>query len=238
LLWRNQRFEIIIIHYNVKGGNWWDKTHTQKATASNGGPIILAARLFKETGDHTYLTYANKVFDFWWHNMVERSGHVCDHISTVGTKQCSWKFTYNEGLMIGAATELFEVTKNLTYLAKAQDIMKFMLSNEVVSTSYGNILSDGKSCSSDCDEFKGIGFRYLAQFQLASKSTMVVDFLKSNVESIWNNDRRAADSSFGVLWEGPAPLNGATIAQGQQNSVAMALNIYATISTMNATSVT
>jgi predicted alpha-1,6-mannanase (GH76 family) len=43
------------------------------------------------------------------------SFQVCDHINPDGTKVW-WKFTYNEGLMIGASVELNEATGAAMYL--------------------------------------------------------------------------------------------------------------------------
>jgi predicted alpha-1,6-mannanase (GH76 family) len=74
-----------------KGGIWWDKSHTSKATASNGGPVILSSMLYKITLDSSYLDFAKKVFTFWNDNMViQNSGHVCDHIQSDGTTNCDW----------------------------------------------------------------------------------------------------------------------------------------------------
>ncbi len=46
------------------GGIWWNRTHTQKATASNAGPVIAGARLTARTGDAAHLAFARKVYDF------------------------------------------------------------------------------------------------------------------------------------------------------------------------------
>ena len=45
----------------VKGGVWWDTQHTQKATASNFGPVITAVQLFQRTNNNTYLAFAKQV---------------------------------------------------------------------------------------------------------------------------------------------------------------------------------
>jgi predicted alpha-1,6-mannanase (GH76 family) len=92
------------------------------------------------------------------------TGQVCDGISANGIKNCL-KFTYNEGLMIGACVSLFQVTSDTEFLKKAQFILEFMMKEEVApSENYGNVLSDDKSrvCTGDCMEFKGIAFRYLS----------------------------------------------------------------------------
>ncbi len=42
-------------------------------------------------------TYIEKVFEYWWGEMVNQTtGHVCDNIAANGNKNCVWTFTYNE----------------------------------------------------------------------------------------------------------------------------------------------
>jgi predicted alpha-1,6-mannanase (GH76 family) len=133
---------------STRGGVWWDKAHTQKATASNAGAALAGARLYRRTGDASYLTFAKQVYSYWYSNIVNPATYqVCDHINPDGAKVW-WRFTYNEGLMIGAAVELYEATGTATYLTNAQNIAGFMIGNEVASTSYGNVLFDGMN--NDC----------------------------------------------------------------------------------------
>ena len=46
--------------------------------------------------------------------MVSSSFEIADHFGTDGSKFW-WKFTYNSGLMVGAAVELFKATKDTKY---------------------------------------------------------------------------------------------------------------------------
>jgi hypothetical protein len=80
-----------------KGGIWWNKAHTQKATASNAGVVILAARLYEHTQLPTDLDFAKQVYAYWFENMVDPSSYqVTDHINPDGTK-VFWKFTTTKG---------------------------------------------------------------------------------------------------------------------------------------------
>ena len=147
------------------GGVWWDKAHTQKATAANGGAALAGARLYQRTGNATYLSFAQQVYSYWYANMVNAStGQVCDHINLDGTK-VYWRFTYNEGLMIGASVELYLATAASSYLVNANRIAGYLINNEVASTIYGPVLYDGDNsgCGGDCHEFKGPAFRYLSR---------------------------------------------------------------------------
>ena len=84
------------------GGIWWSRQHTQKATASNAGPVICGVRLAARTGDTAHLAFARKVYDFWFKTMVDPNTHaLADHINADGTI-ARGRLTYNEGLMVGA----------------------------------------------------------------------------------------------------------------------------------------
>jgi|GEM_PF-1181622 len=211
----------------VKGGLWWNKPHTQKATASNAGAVISGIRLYQRTGLVSYRNFAKKVYDFWWDNMVDKTTYqVADHIDPDGTKVW-WKFTYNEGLMIGASLELSRAYRNPSYLTKAHNIAGFMINNETKPTSYGNVLSDGNAaqCGGDCHQFKGPGYRYLMQLYLHDKSkTAYYNVLKASVDALWNL-ARTSDHSVGVDWTGPTtagPFNDQT-----QNAAAQAMSLFA-----------
>jgi predicted alpha-1,6-mannanase (GH76 family) len=213
---------------DVRGGIWWDTAHTQKATASNAGPVILASRLYDLTKDVTYLNFAKKVWVYWYETMVSFKNYsVCDHIeSPSGNKQCSWSFTYNEGLMVGASISLYTVTKLELFKSAANKIANYSQVEQIIHAKYGNVLFDGYSCNGDCDEFKGIAFRYLMELEQITKEFYLKLLLKSCVLSMWNLARNS-ESLFAVNWIGPSPKSSDTIQQAQMNAATMALNLYA-----------
>jgi hypothetical protein len=206
---------------------WWDKAHTQKATAANAGAALAGAKLYRRTTNATYLTFAQQVYSFWWSNMVDQTTfQVCDHINPDGTK-IWWKFTYNEGLMMGASVELNEATGLAAYLTNAHRIANFMLNNEVVATAYGNLLYDGDNsgCGGDCHQFKGPGYRCLMQlYRQDTTKTAYHNVLKASADAIWNLARDTTNTVFAVNWAGPAQIN---VDQGQDNAACAALNLYA-----------
>jgi len=213
------------------GGIWWNVAHTSKATVSNAGPVILASRLYTLTGNVTYLQFAQKVYSFWWDNMVNKSsGQVCDDIRVDGTKVW-WKFTYNEGLMIGAAVELYKVTGNNDYLSNASFIFQFVLNNEVNVTEYGLILTDGPTCGGDCTEFKGIAARYITEYYKITKDKMVYKMLQACANAVWNLARNPNTDCFSIPWNGPAPTTTEKVTESQQNSAIMALSMFAAVCT-------
>ena len=184
------------------GGVWWDTPHSQKATASNLGPVITAVELYKRTNNASYAHFASEVFNFWWTYMVNpTTGQVADHMNAPSGEILWWSFTYNQvcgcmlvgmhacvricvvlsrcvtarawwcptrrwsqGLAIGAALALYEVSNDATLLPKAALAAQFLFRSQTVDVaglSSGPVMFDGASCTDvTCPQFKGIGFRY------------------------------------------------------------------------------
>lgn len=212
---------------STRGGVWWDKAKTQKATAANAGAALAGARLYRFTGNALYLTFAQQVYAFWYANMVNAStGQVCDHFNPDGSKVW-WRFTYNEGLMIGASLELHEVTGTASYLANAHRIAGYMVTQEVAGTRYGAVLHDGDNngCGGDCHQFKGAAYRYLALLYLHDKTkTQYFNVLRNSAEAVWNLARETNSTIFSVSWAGPPQTS---VDQPQNNAACVALNIFA-----------
>jgi predicted alpha-1,6-mannanase (GH76 family) len=211
----------------IKGGVWWDKAHTQKATAANAGAALAGARLFQRTANASYLSFAQQVYSFWYANMVNAgTGQVCDHINPDGTKVW-WQFTYNEGLMIGASLELYLATGNTTYLSNAHRIAGYLINNEVTSTAYGPVLYDGNNsgCGGDCHQFKGVAYRYLSRLYALDRSkSQYYTVLRASADAVWALARETNATIFSVNWAGPPQ---STVDQPQDNSGCMALSRFA-----------
>ena len=209
------------------GGVWWDKAHTQKATAANAGAALAGAQLYERTTNAAYLNFAQQVYSYWFTNMVNPTTYqVCDHILTDGTKVL-WQFTYNEGLMIGAGVELGQATGNADYFTNATDIANFMVNYEVVSTAYGNALYDGNNtgCGGACHDFKGPAYRYLMRlYQKNTSQSRIGNVLKASADAIWNLARDTNGTVFAVNWAGPSQ---AAVDELQDNAACMALSLYA-----------
>ncbi|WP_224996260.1 glycoside hydrolase family 76 protein [Cesiribacter sp. SM1] len=211
----------------TNGGLWWNKAKTQKATAANAGAVISGLQLYKRTNREEYRAFAKKVYDFWWTNMVDKTTYqVADHINTDGTKVW-WKFTYNEGLMIGASMEMYNTFDKTSYLSYARNIAEFMVNNETVETAYGPVLSDGNSnqCSGDCWQFKAPGYKYLMKLYLQDKQKNLYQrVLKGSVDALWNLARNT-ENSVSVDWSGP--VSSWLYNDQTQNAAAMAMSLFA-----------
>jgi hypothetical protein len=208
------------------GGIWWNKTHTSKATASNGGPAIAGVRLAKRTNKPEYLDFAKQVYAFWMSDMVDqKTWAIYDHMNPDGSRGTG-ALTYNHGLLIGAGLELFNATGEAHYLSESNSFAHYMITHAVKSSSAGPVLNDfGNNCENDCAAWKGIGYRYLALlFQHDPTQTDYSTLLSNDAKAIWTLARDPATDLFSSNWAGPPPPSGGVEKQG---SAAMALNLYA-----------
>jgi predicted alpha-1,6-mannanase (GH76 family) len=97
-----------------------------------------------------------------------------------------WKFAYNQGTFIGAALELYNITKESVYLQDAIKTANNMIVDGVMSP--GGIMRKGDN--GDGGLFNGIGVRYLTlliQNSNLSANTRqnYVTYLKNNAETLW-----------------------------------------------------
>jgi predicted alpha-1,6-mannanase (GH76 family) len=209
------------------GGIWWDRAHTQKATASNAGPVITGVRLAARTGNTAHLAFARKVYEFWYTTMVETTtSKVADHILPDGTI-VRGLLTYNEGLMVGAGLALHGATSEARFRSEAHAIAQALVRNETKATPAGRVLHDGTntSCRGDCPQWKGIGYRWLAA-ALRDDPTRVEyrAVLQASVEAAWTLARNPTTGFFANDWAGPTMPTAAIEAE---SSTVIALNIYA-----------
>lgn len=134
------------------------------------------------------------------------SGLVWDGVNRNGDNEIDkkWKFTYNQGVYIGAAVELFLLTHEQIYLDDA-----IQTANHVIGDNHfapGGILrSEG---SGDGGLFKGILVRYMA-FMInnvnlpTDQRNAYLKFLQFNAESLYSNIRRP-EMLIGPSWDKPS----------------------------------
>jgi predicted alpha-1,6-mannanase (GH76 family) len=208
-----------------RGGLWWDRAHTQKATAANAGAALLGARLYMRTGDPTWLEFARTTFDWWRAHMTDpATGQVADHVDRDGEKVW-WRFTYNEGTMIGAAVALHRAAGLDSDLEEARRLAGFMLAHEVRPTAVGDVLFDGDGCAGDCEQFKGIAERYLAELLAEDLGVPgVAALLAADAEAAWTVARDPETGEFAVDRNGP-PTAQASLMATSSAATALAVHI-------------
>ncbi|WP_375445805.1 glycoside hydrolase family 76 protein [uncultured Fibrella sp.] len=194
---------------NVQGGGiaWQKKQLAYKNTPANAPAVILAARLYQRFERKSDLDWAKKIYDWQLKTLVDPvTGFVYDGINRQndGKIDLNWKFTYNQGLMIGAGLEMFRATRVETYLNEAIKTANFTLADANLSPA-GLLKVEGNG---DGGLFKAVFVRYLALLATepatpAIERNRYVRFLTSNAETLWRSGTRKPAIVFGPNWAKP-----------------------------------
>lgn len=180
--------------------------------------IELAAGIAARVGSDQasdYLSHAQQGWDWFFSvgligsdNMVSDGVDKDNNCAPTGSK-----FTYNQGVILGAAAELYKATNNQTILEQAAVLANASSASGSAITDSNGILHDGCDTSDSCDDtaamFKGPYIRGLAKLQLAYPQDNWKNFITTNAQSIWNNDLNFTQSdsgsscALGEDWAGP-----------------------------------
>ncbi|MEB0262103.1 MULTISPECIES: glycoside hydrolase family 76 protein [unclassified Mucilaginibacter] len=171
------------------GGIAWRKSQLDyKNTPANAPAIIFAARLYRLQKNAADLALAKELYTWLKGKLVDPvSGIVWDGINGDHDGQISKnKFTYNQGVFIGAALELYNVTGDGTYLSDAIRTANATIKDLDISPG-GLLKSEGQG---DGGLFKGILVRYLTLLTLkedvsSTDREAYAKFLKYNAETLF-----------------------------------------------------
>ncbi len=146
------------------GGIAWKKDQRDyKNTPANMPACILAARFFQGHNNPNDFEWALKLFEWQRLHLVDpETGLVWDGINRTGDGKVDkeWKFTYCQGVYVGAAAELFRITQKEKYLEAACRTADWVVNDSLHFSRSGILRPEG---TGDGGLFKGIFVRYLEQ---------------------------------------------------------------------------
>ncbi|WP_230207993.1 glycoside hydrolase family 76 protein [Microlunatus sp. Gsoil 973] len=188
------------------GGVWWDAERTYKNAVTNGLWIRLTAELHNRiNGDRRWLDRSTTA----WHwfvdsGMINSDGLVNDGLTGGCTNNGQTVWSYNQGLAIGAGLELWRATKDPEVLATARSLADATLNNHALVKN--GVLTEAcdaldQTCSDNGKQFKGIFMRYWTDLVDSTHNARYADFLQKQADTIWSQDRDAADR-LGTRWSG------------------------------------
>jgi uncharacterized protein YyaL (SSP411 family) len=112
---------------SLGGGFWWNTDKMVKPTQSNGLALQLFLRLYQLTGQSTYHDWAVKINTWLNTYMLDNTtGLYIWQIENSGTLD-SYKFTYDNAIMLEADLWWAKVMNDNTYVTKAEALANAML---------------------------------------------------------------------------------------------------------------
>ncbi|WP_054026445.1 glycoside hydrolase family 76 protein [Bacillus sp. FJAT-28004] len=183
---------------HVGGGIAWQKTQLDyKNTPANAPAAILAARLYQVFGKEEDLEWALKIYNWLKAVLVDpETGFVWDGANRLsdGAIDKDWKFTYCQGVFIGAAVELYRITGDNSYL---EDAIRTW--NASIAEFTTLLPAEG---GGDAGLFKGIFVRYAGELaEVMDDGREVIDVLYSNASSLWNSASNRGEILFSKRWD-------------------------------------
>jgi predicted alpha-1,6-mannanase (GH76 family) len=136
--------------------------------------------------------------------MINGSGLVNDGLnSSTCTNNGGTVWSYNQGMTIGAATEMYRATGQSSDLTTAEHLASSAISSPLLVTN--GVLTEScdalnATCDDDQKQFKGIFMDYLGDLNSVVGGTYT-SFINTQINSLWSSDRNSLDQ-FGERWNG------------------------------------
>jgi predicted alpha-1,6-mannanase (GH76 family) len=187
------------------GGIWWDKANTYVNAIANELYLSVASHLANRVTNQKdfYLNIATTQWN-WFQNsgMINAQNNINDGLDFQTCKNNNGTvWSYNQGVILGGLVELNKASPNASYITTAKSIATTAIKK--LSDTNG-VLHDPcePNCGADGSQFKGIFMPNLQILQSVSPDSTYLSFIASNANSVWENDKNAANQ-LSVDWAGP-----------------------------------
>jgi predicted alpha-1,6-mannanase (GH76 family) len=209
------------------GGIWWSKERHYKNAIANELFLSVAAHLANRAGNKEekarYRTWAEREWA-WFQNssMIRDDNQINDGLDKNCRNNHKTVWTYNQGVILGALTELSRLHDKTDALERANRIADAAIEH---LTDSDGILHDvcEPDCGDDAPQFKGIFLRNLAVLQHRSSHRQYADCIRANAESIVAN--QDVDHSIGIDWSAPTTAATAATQTSGLDAIVAALSL-------------
>ena len=188
------------------GGVWWNRERTYKNAVTNGLYLWLTTALHRRIAGDTVWGGRATTAARWYLNsgLINSAGLVNDGQTSSCANNGQTVWSYNQGLAIGAFTELWRSTGDGQYLSTAQRLADAALSSAAL-TRDGVLTESCDTGTNTCDDnqkqFKGVFVRHLSDLADATGSAAYRTYLTKQADSVWAADRDPLNR-LGERWAG------------------------------------
>lgn len=207
------------------GGIWWDEERTYKNAVTNGQWIRLTSQLHTRIpGDQLWLERALVAWDWYVDGpMINQDGLLNDGLTDACENNGDHVYTYNQGLAIGAALELWRATGEDAMLQRARyfadsALTEGALVEDGILVEWTDAL--GETTNDNHKQFKGIFLRYLMDLADSTGDARYREAVARQAASIWEHDRTLEDR-LGVRWSGEETEQSPNVADWRTQASAL-----------------
>jgi len=189
------------------GGIYWDEAKTQVGSIANELLISLSSKIaLVDDPDETYKNIAIKAWT-WFSNsgLIASNNLVLDHYAITDNKcgeRIDSTFTYNSGVILSGLVDLYQLTKDESYLNRAKAIatagLKRFDASGVITDDYP--AGNPKAIAEDAFLFKGVFVENLGYLESHSPS-LATAILQIQLELLI--EKQGPASEYGYVWSLP-----------------------------------
>jgi predicted alpha-1,6-mannanase (GH76 family) len=193
------------------GGIWWDHARTYKNAITNELLLYAATLLYRATGDRAYYIWSFKEWNWFNHSgLINDRALINDGLDQHCLNNGQKTYTYNQGVILGALTNLYFIDKDFNHITMATRIAESAISD--LSNRDGILVEPAEKLGQDGQIFKGIFVYHLGHlFQFISDSSdrkIISSFIFTNADYAWKH-RKTRENEINSYWDSTDSLYGA-----------------------------
>lgn len=171
-----------------------------KEALSNNSLGKVATLIYMSTGDQSYLSKAEQIYDWVWHHIYNSTTGLVDAGIDRNNVVNTSADVYNQGTFVDYANYLYQITGNVNYYNDAKRSIDYVKNN---MTTNGIITNSAGYLNTWADEFaRGLG-HFVRDNRLWST---YYSWMVQNANAIWANRR----TDYNITWNGwdqPTPAD-------------------------------
>jgi predicted alpha-1,6-mannanase (GH76 family) len=206
-----------------KGGIYWRNAKDKKNAIPNTLFMQAAAKLHLRTpgdmGTGSYLDFAQRTWSWFKSSgLLQPNGLIYDSLNNLSECKAEGPvFTYNQGVAVGALTDLAAASGDDSLLDEASAIVHGTMTLMQVN----GILKEAPCGGEVCTQFKGVFFRNLLSFYRVRPAVDLQQYMRAHSDRIWNYSRNDKNQ-LGYEWHLPAFDGPSVMRQGSADDALIA----------------